>query len=83
MTSKSGKITQYRRVYDRLMAGETIDQIRKDISGGSALHRGIQMYLERMQGDIPELQRESARLYYMDLSKHSYGFKEGLRKPVD
>jgi hypothetical protein len=54
MTSKRGKITQYSRVFERLMARETIDHIRMDISGSSALQRGIQMYVERMQGDIPE-----------------------------
>ena len=56
MTSKKG-LTQHQRVFERLMAGETIEQIRKDISGSSALQRGIQAYNERMQKDIPELQR--------------------------
>ena len=39
------------------MAGEPIDQIRRDISSDSSLQRGIRMYVEQWRKDMPEFQR--------------------------
>ena len=55
-------VWQYEKVFERLMAGESLDKIRRDISGGSSLQRGIQMYIEEREKVLPELQREISDL---------------------
>ena len=55
-------LTQYQRVFKRLMAGESISQIRRDIPSASALQRGIQMYVEEREKIIPEFQEELGKL---------------------
>ncbi|UCD44231.1 MAG: hypothetical protein JSV27_08830 [Candidatus Bathyarchaeota archaeon] len=62
MARQIRKVTQRQRVYERLMAGETIDQIRLDTSSDSALQRGIQAYVEKWRKDMPELQGEIGAL---------------------
>jgi hypothetical protein len=69
------KVTQYRKVFERLMAGETIDQIRRDISSDSSLQRGIQMYVEQWRKDMPEFQRG-----IRDLELRQKGLEDDLQR---
>jgi chromosome segregation ATPase len=52
------RVTQYQRVFEKLIAGNSIDETRRDIPSASAMTRGIQMYNEYWQEKMPELQRE-------------------------
>jgi len=51
-------VTQRQRVFERLMAGDSLDQVRRDISSASAQTRGIQMYVEHWEKNMPEFQGE-------------------------
>ena len=81
-------VTQHKRVFERLMAGETLAQIRRDTSSASAQQKGIQRYIEEQkkaipvfQGEIRDLERKRKELKD-DLQRLTSDVKDAESSPI-